>query len=283
MLIGTACSALNPEVPTLTPTWDYTAPTIQPTSALFQIRPTEPVGVNPGQNIPQAASIPANAALPPLVVESSNNTIAKTVQIPLRNGGMIFGQLYESQPVNIEDQLILPRLPGVILLGAPHSEWGELPHHLYSSGYTVLVAEIGVNQDFESFEDVISQFIQLETINPGLIAVIGVREGADQALIGCAGDLRCDAVVLISPVTRDTLVNVLVDYNPRPLYIAASQTDTADYDVAQALARLALGEIRLRLFENSGIGTTLLHNQPDLITDIALWLDEFLVDTSLTP
>lgn len=278
MLILGACSALSPEVPTLTPTWDYTAPTIEPTSSLFRTRPTEPVGINPGQNIPQAASIPANGALPPLIVESSDGVDAKLVQIPLSNGGMVFGRLYESAPVFIEDQVILPRLPGVLLLGAPPDEWGSLPTTLYAAGYTVMIAEMGVNQDFESFEDVINSFSELQTIYPGLIAAVGVREGADQALIGCTGELLCDAVVLISPVSRDTLVNMLVDYNPRPIYIAASQTDETDLDVAEALARIATGEIRLRLFENSGIGLSLLHNNPDLATDITSWLDETLVD-----
>lgn len=278
MLALGACAALNPEAATPTPTWSFSAPTLEATRRPLDARPTEsraPLLSVPGQNNPTAAALPADSQLPPRVLGTSESGV-KAVQMPLTSGVILSGTLYENPPIQLEDRIIASRLPGVLLIGVPTNAWGDLPEQLRLSGFTVLVVDMGLNDTSADFSDVLDALSRLGSVNPGAIAVIGASDGADQALIGCAVDDLCDALVLLSPLAGDTLVNLMADYNPRPIFIAAGSDDGAAYETAQRLAQVAAGPIELRLLIDGGRSTQMLQNQPELGQDIADWLSQWL-------
>ena len=113
---------------------------------------------------------------------------------------------------------------------------------------------------------------EMGTVDPARIAVIGATLGADVGLVGCSLNELCDTIVLLSPQSRDTLLNVMITYNPRPLMLTASREDTS-YGVAQAIQNVARGEVLLQGYDNAGRGTELLSNEPNLTDTIITWLN----------
>jgi hypothetical protein len=281
MLVG--CDTLTPEVPTPTPTWIFSAPTLEPTRDPLRARPTEPPLVfgGLGQNNPTAAALPADSALPPIVEGDAITPTLQQVAIPLRSGGVITAELHQNPPVEFEGQRINTRLPGILLIGERIAAWGDFPASLREAGFTVLVADMGSATFTGDFQDVFGSLMEVGTVDPGRIAVIGSRAGADLTLIGCAQEPACDAVVLISPQNAETLTNVLGNYNPRPIYIAASNDDATAYETAQAVAGVATGDVTLDLPLSAGEGTEMLNQMERLTTDITDWLSQTLVPVAL--
>jgi hypothetical protein len=275
-----ACGSLDSSPPTLTPTWAFSGPTLEATRPPLEARPTErPLGLLdlPGQNNPTAAALPADSRMPPRSLGAGVGG-EEVVQIPLtRDDAALTGVLYENPTIQLEDRQIASRLPGILILGASDDAWGDFPDRLRAEGFTVLVVNMGFYQTAGDFIDVIDAMSRLGTVDPGSIGVIGAGQGADHALIGCAVEELCDAVVLLSPLVAETLVNVMPDYNPRPIYIAASDDDTSAYDTAQRVAMVAAGEIQLELLSGAGRSTQMLTTTPELADAIAAWLVEHLI------
>lgn len=274
-LLLAACGALTPVVPTLTPTWEYSAPTME-SSPTFVIRPPTdipPDYANIGQSNPMAAALPWDSDLPPMVVDYGGHT--KTVQIALRDNTILFGTLHE-MPSVLPGQA--QRLPGVLLIGETPEAWGIFPAQLRDAGFTVLVMDMQDRLSSTDFIDVIQAFAAGGSVHPGLVGVIGASEGADQALIGCAVELLCDAAVLLSPIERDTLANVVAHYNPRPLLLAASRNDAVAYEAARAVQAAATGRVTGLFYERPGRGAALLLAEPELFEAVILWMRESLVE-----
>jgi hypothetical protein len=272
LILVSACDALTVTPVPLTATWEYSAPTLA-ASPVVPIRPpTErpPDYIGPGQSNPTAAALPWESDLPPMVIDSASGL--KTAQIALRDNTVLYGVLYENPPGLVEG-----RLPGVLLIGSQGEGWGVFPEQLRDAGLTVLVVDMGNRRSSIDFVDVIQAFSELGTVHPGLMAVIGADAGADQALIGCAVDFLCDTAILLSPIGRDTLVNIMASYNPRPLLIAASRDDPIAYPSAQSLQIAATGEIVGHFPESAGHGVELLKN-PELVQTIIQWMQRFLVE-----
>ena len=274
-----ACDSLTPEAATLTPTWAYSAPTLEPSPAVVLGPPSERAPdadyTGPGQTNPTAAALPWDSDLPPVVVDSSGNV--KTVQIALRDNTILFGDLHEHPPVQTEQGNLDQRLPGVLFVGATPDEWGIFPSRLRDAGFTVLVMDMQDRLASADLTDVIQAFSAVGSVHPGLIGLIGASEGADQALIGCALEYLCDAVVLLSPLGRDTLVNVMAQYNPRPLLVAASRDDPVSFAAAQALQVVATGPIAVLFPDGAGHGIDML-TDPDLTQAIIQWMQQYLVE-----
>lgn len=280
-LLLTACGVVAPEAPTLTPTRALSGPTVEPSPTVLNLMPTSAIfgTTAPGQTIPEARSIPFNAELPPLVTTpvGDGDFGVSSVQITLGNGEILVGNLYENPPVVLEQGPLQQRLPGVLLVGAPLSAWGDAPMQIRDAGYTVLAVNLPGTATTANFVTVMRAFSETRSVNPGLIGVVGAGEGANLALIGCAVERLCDAAALLSPTARATLLNIIVDYNPRPLLVAASQDDTTAYETALALRDAAIGTFSLQEFESAGAGTALLDQQPVLVGTIIQWLGRFLI------
>ncbi len=218
-----------------------------------------------GQNNPTAAALPNSGSLPPQQVGTSQIGEAQTVEIVLPSSQVVQGDLsLAGDTVN--------RVPGVLLLNADRSTWGELPRQLQAAGYTVLLVD-STPLATEDLETLLESLSETGAVDPGRIAVIGAESGADLALLGCTIYPICDAAVLLSPRSQETLVNVLPNYNPRPLLVVAAQNDAEGFGTAAALARsFADGSQFVEMA--SGSGTGLLALNSNLARDIITWLDE---------
>ena len=274
-----ACDSLSPEPPTLTPTRALSAPTLQPSPVVFALPPTEiPADFDlPGSNNPIAAALPANSNLPPAAIGTPDGTTGfQTIQIPLADGRLLAGNLYENAPIQLEQGVMVQRLPGLLIIGAGLDAWGILPAQLRDAGYTVLVMDLDDAVNTKDFSAVLHAFIETNSVYPALIGVIGASRGADRALIGCAVELLCDAAVLLSPIGQNTLSNIIADYNLRPLLVIASSEDAASYNTAGALS--TWGNVTFQAYENAGHGVELLTNQPDIAGVILTWLQNNFVE-----
>lgn len=274
-----ACESLTPEAATLTPTWAYSAPTLEPSPAVVIGPPSERAPnsdyTGPGQTSPTAAALPWDSDLPPIEIASSGNV--KTVQITLRDSTILVGDLHEHPSIQTEQASTTQRLPGVLFLGAPPDLWGIFPAQLRDAGFTVLVMDMQDRYTSADFVDVIQAFSEVGSVHPGHIGVVGTEDGADQALIGCAVEYLCDVVALLSPLGRDTLVNMMVQYNPRPLLIAASRGDTVSFEAAQAIQAVVTGPNAGHFLDGTERGTNLL-NDRNLSRSIIEWMRLYLAE-----
>jgi hypothetical protein len=283
LLVG--CEALEPTSPTLTPTYEYSAPTLASTPRPDIQPPSfggedDEIVVNPGQNIPQAAGLPPQSDLPPIAVEPEAVGAAQLVRLALREGEVIEGLLYEDwSPLAAEEEDEIASLsPGVLLLGAPAQIWGDFPARLYEAGYTVLLIELDVSVTREDFGAVLRALSNSPSVNPGLIGVIAVGEGSGLALAGCAAEPLCDAAALISPEPDDRMLPTMPAYHPRPLLLAAGTQDAGVYEMAQALEEAAQGEVLVQTYETAMHGVELLATQPGLAETLIDWLATALVE-----
>lgn len=256
--------------PTPRPTQVLSAPTLAASPTIHIQTSGELYGesdVNPGQLEPTAASLPSGASLPPLVMGTPGAAGIQKVQIVLEDGTLLIGDLYERG---------ISRVPGVLLIAPDKNSWGFLPVRLQTAGMTVLVVESRETPLPTDMDILMLSLSEIGTVDPARIAVVGAERGAEMALPGCAANMICDALVLLSPANRDGLIPALNAYNPRPVLLAAGQDDTAGYTTSVALAgAAAAGQL---LTYPDGKGTALLQGYPELIDAIVAWLSELPVN-----
>ncbi|MEQ8672171.1 MAG: hypothetical protein RLP44_21205 [Aggregatilineales bacterium] len=287
-----ACDSLTPPQPTATPTFVYSAPTLAPSPSPFIVPLTRaaPGLEDRGVNNAAAAGLPANSQMPPLAVTANPNGVlsqvgrGQIIQITDAGGGLLNGVLHENliPPPNAvpqEDGTApqLLRTPGVLIVTEDINGWGDYPQRLRDAGYTVLVVEVLPASTVADFGAILHSLSESNTVDPGLIGVIGAERGADLALLGCALDLLCDTVALLSPSSGETLVNLLPQYGTRPLLVAASRDDPEAFNTASQLQLNARGETRFEEFDSAGSGVEMLASTPELEVTITVWLNRFLV------
>lgn len=291
LILLSACDSLTPPQPTVTPTFAYSAPTLAPSPSPYIVPLTRAAAglEDRGTNNEVAAGLPANSQLPPLVVSpNAGGALAQIgrgqmVQLTDAGGGLLTGVLYENLiPVpnatpSPDGTAPLLRTPGVLIIGEDLNAWGDYPQRLHDAGYTVLAVEILPTSTVADFGAMLHSLSEGRTADPGLIGVIGAERGADLALLGCAVDLICDTVALLSPTAGETLINLLPEYGNRPLFVAASRDDPEAYNTASQLRLNARGEVNFQEYDTGGSGVELLTSDPELEANIALWLNRFLV------
>lgn len=269
LLVMAACddAGSSSSAPTVLRT--LTGPTIAPTEIFYPHPPTQVAFDQQdfGQSNPTAAALPADAALPPLAIGSSApGSPQQHVQITAVDGTALDGDLYQSGQ---------RRLPGLLMLAPDRAAWGDFPMKVYEAGYTVLVVNVRENAPDSDFT-VMMQSLNTGEADPARLAVMGADTGADSALIGCAGDLLCDAVILLSPSGNDALLSAVTRYNPRPIFLSASQDDAASYDMVQRLQTAANGSAFFQPLTSAGHGSDMLVNRPDLGDLIIQWLGQHI-------
>lgn len=261
----TACDLVGVS-PTITPTRALSGPTLAPSPTIV-IQSSDQLGNDTaGQNDPTAAALPGGANLPPVAI-STTSAGTQTVSITLDDGALVSGMLYS---------LGTTRVPGVLLIGGAPDAWGDFPLRLQSAGFTVLLVQMRQPSTVADFRTILFSLSEVGTVNPGHIGVVGAEDGADLALQGCADNLLCDTAVLLSPVSQDALLNVIGTYNPRPLFLAASQNDAQSFPVVQALQAAATGELLVPTLDNTGRGAAMLTANPTLGDQIIQWLQKQL-------
>jgi len=265
MLILTACNALpQPIEPTLTR--NFTAATL-PASPTVAIRNSDEIygdTILDGQSNPTAAALPVDAPLPPVAAGIAGETGAQTVQIVVEDGTTLIGELYE-------DTTRENRVPGLLIVGDDVQVWNSLALGLFDAGYTVLVIALPQNPRAELLDTLLTSLSENGTVDPARIAVIGAENFADFAFLGCTIYEICDAVVMLSPQNRDAILNVLPNYNPRPLFLAASQNDANSYATASSIATSFADGSRF-VEQSTGSGTGLLALNSELSNFIITWL-----------
>jgi hypothetical protein len=182
--------------------------------------------------------------------------------VTAEDGTQLSGDLYQSGAV---------RLPGVLLLVSDNSAWGDFPNKLYQAGFTVLVVSPRDNAALADFR-VLMQALTSGEADPGHLAVIGAGSGADVTLLGCAGELLCKTIVLLSPSGGRAGLDAIQGFNPRPIFLSASKDDPDSYNAMLALGRAAKGELLVQPFDNAGHAADMLRNRPDLGDLIIRWL-----------
>ncbi|MEO8611099.1 MAG: hypothetical protein ABI690_24600 [Chloroflexota bacterium] len=252
---------------TVTPTTTLTGPTIEP-SATFRAQlpgdyvPDAFVGISD----PTAAALAPGAAMPPLGLPgSAPNGDQQSVEVTADDGTQLVGDLYMSMAL---------RQPGVVLFAPDRTAWGSFPATVHAAGFTVLVLGMRDDNQTQDLEAAIQSLSQ--SASPDHLGVIGAGEGADAGLLGCAGEGLCKALVLLSPSDASGLVDAVGRYNPRPLFLAATQEDTPSFNGISAIQGAATGAVFFQPFSKAGFGTALIENRPDLGTLIVEWLQQNL-------
>ncbi len=264
LILVAACDNL---VPTPTPTYPLSAPTLEPSPTILPLMPT--AAPYQGLSNPTAAALPGNSGMPPL---AAGTTVPgqnfQPIQVTAPDGTQLSGDLYTSATQDIS--------PGLLLLAPSSDVWLDLPKQLQQKGYTVLVMPLRPNLTINSatavgdFEAMIQSLEQVA--DPGHLGVVGAQGGADVGLAGCAVEHLCDALVMLSPTSLDIAQNTITRYNPRPIYLAVAQNDSASYPIVQYLRGSAQGEVGYDSPEGSSQGATLLQADPTLSSQIIQWL-----------
>lgn len=272
LLVGLLAGCDTFAVPTPQPTRVISGPTLEATDFAIPLPPSEVPSSfydTYGSSDPTVAAMPNDLELPPLQVTSATSGV-KTVQITLTDA-LVLADLYDNVPI---------RAPGVVLIGESRTAWGSFPQKLEASGYTVLVVELPANIPIMDFQQVMTSFVELSQsdgsrLDPGRLAVIGEAAGADTVLRGCAVDLRCDMVALLSPSVAESAILLLGEYGDRPVLTAASRTDAESYALAEQLASQLAGAV-FQPFEDAGFGAEMLLSRPDFGDLLLGWINRSL-------
>ena len=211
-----------------------------------------------GRTDPSFASLPVDAVLPPAPLGDST----RRVKVVLEGGSVIEGERYGFSVL---------RQPGILILSRDVSDWRPLTKRLAERGFVVLALETGGWLEAQHLSTILRSLTAISKVDAGWIAIVGAEHSADLALLGCAVNELCDAAALLSPLSRDTLLNMLLSYGARPLWLAAAKDDAEAHAAARALARSAAGEAQFLEYDR-GRGVELLVNQPELAEQLADWL-----------
>ncbi len=211
-----------------------------------------------GRTDPSFASLPVDAVLPPAPLGDST----RRVKVVLEDGSVLEGERYGFSVL---------RQPGILILSREVSNWRPLTKRLAERGFVVLALETGGWLEAQHLSTILRSLTAISKVDAGWIAIIGAEHSADLALLGCAVNELCDAAALLSPLSRDTLLNMLLSYGARPLWLAAAKDDAEANAAARALARSAPGEAQFLEYDR-GRGVELLVNQPEIADQLAEWL-----------
>ncbi|MCL4253261.1 MAG: hypothetical protein KJ043_05730 [Anaerolineae bacterium] len=201
----------------------------------------------------------------------------QTVQVTLREGQILTGQLYPPEPIEIEGRLLRPRLPAILLLGTG-IEWAGFPQLLQNSGYTVLVMDMRSIGLASAVEDILAALSVTDSVYPALIAVMAAGDNADYALIACANNAVCDALVLFSPRNQATLANVMGGFTPRPSLVVVNTLESVSYQTVVALQGIAGDSMQIITREGSVNGAEMLVTYPEIADAVIAWLVNMLVE-----
>lgn len=257
------------EAGTPTPTRELSGPTLIP-SATFAPPPISNEVENGeyiGMSDPTAAALAPFSELPPLAVPGNDPLSAKqSVVVTADDGTQLAGDLYISGS---------ERLPGVLMLARGRGDWGDFPAQVHAAGFTVLVMDVRENAPPEDVRAML-QSLSSGTALPDRLAVVGADVGADLGLLGCALEDLCDAVAILSPTGDVDFSNAMIQYNPRPMFLTATETDEPSFGAISTLQTLARGEVFFQPLQDAGHGTALVFNRPDLGNLLIAWLQQQL-------
>lgn len=160
--------------------------------------------------------------------------------------------------------------PAILILGDETSAWGALPLKLSQAGYVVLALRIGPTTPARQVDLMLQSLIAIPGVNAGAIALVGEARYADLAMLGCVVNTLCDALALFSPTSRETLLNMIPSLGSRPLWLAASRSDSQSHAAALSLSQALPGQAQF-VEVNGGHGAALLEAEPSLADELINW------------
>lgn len=276
----TACQTTTiSETPTSRPTLTSTVKLSPTPESILTSVPASTLTSSPIEE-----AIPEFTASPePELAESIISGIREDIEAS--DGLYLVGTYYS--PVDIP-----PPWPGVILLHMLWSDrttWDDYARQLASAGYAVFAldmrgqGETGGSLNWELAENDIQQiWNNLSTkpdIDPDRMALVGASIGANMALIAGANEKGVRTVVLLSPgldyagVTTEAAMEA---YGDRPVLIVASQEDTYSADSSRKLEEIAIGDVKLVMYQDAGHGIHMFAGDTGLGELIFEWLDVYL-------
>ncbi len=268
LLMFAACDNV---APTLTPTRPLSGPTLESSPTVLPLLPAhEPTQfLYQGQDDPTAASLPRFAELPPLNSGTSEPGASHhTITVTAADGTQLPGDLYPNPGTSSQ--------PGILLLAADNSAWLDFPLRLQAANYAILVMTPRATDGATTLGDFEAMLRALGQVSdPGHLAVIGAETGADMGLIGCAQEMLCDALVVLTPTDQVAAQAMIPRYNPRPLFVAAAKGDSG-YGLAQFLRGAAQGDTGYADQSGSARGAALLQADSSLSDQIITWLGKQL-------
>jgi hypothetical protein len=269
LILSAACTEAG-TIATVPPTHALSAPTLESSPTTFIQTSDQLYGtITEGQNSLTAAALPGRAALPPLSMGTPDASGAANVQMVLTDGRVISAMLYQAVGA--------VRVPGILLLVNTVDAWGVFPVELMRAGFTVLVVPYDGVIPIADLEGVLTSLSEDGSVDPARIAIIGGEQSADAALLGCASFGICDAVVLLTPQGRNTLLNVLPNLEPRFMLVLASRDNEEAF--ATAVSLVSSYPNRSQLIEAvSGSGAGILQADAAQSSAIITWLGQSLAD-----
>jgi len=263
------CACTAEPAPTPRPTREMSAPTLapSPTVRILDSESLYALETPAGANNPTSAALPSGQYQPPVPQGTRSLSGDQIVTMTLADGSLLQADLVENNS--------LTRVPGILLLGTQPASYSTFVYSLRDAGYSVLVAAPPPAAASASFDALLESLTFVNSVDPALLAVIAELELADAALEGCARNLLCDAVVLLSPQDRERTAQALSRYLPRPLFVASAQDDVISYPTALNLAGLSQRSTAFREVATAR-GAGMLALYPDLQTELMAWLSGIL-------
>lgn len=163
--------------------------------------------------------------------------------------------------------------------------WFGFANAAQEAGYTVLALDLrghGQSSGESTFDEAMDKDVDaalawLTTstdVTFNQIGIAGASLGANLALRAAANHPEIKPVILLSPGMRLwelDIAEAIVDYDPRPLFLVASEEDAYPYETVQTLDEQASGKHQVIIYPGATHGAELLNSQPDLIPQMLDW------------
>ncbi|MGE0200785.1 MAG: alpha/beta hydrolase [Candidatus Melainabacteria bacterium] len=260
--------------------------------------------------------------IPILHAEETGEDAYEDVEIPVSNGLLMQGRLYDPtmQDETLADKDPLGEYPLVILLHSLNgsgADWHRFALGLAKKGYAVYAPDLrghgqstkddrGRRYYWRTFKDkdwqlmprdvlsVIRYFSKGEDgdypqVNGKKTALMGAQLGANIAVLAAARDSELSnsvkAVILLSPSLSSKGLETqkaFIAYHG-PVFLSASQRDINSLEATQMMYRWALGAKEIRLYKDIGDGIDMLRLEPSLPRFITAWTEKYFPGHTLAP
>lgn len=259
-LVG--CDVVFGPEPSPTPTSEYpdVPPSPTPDIRFPTVYYNGEVPIGDGITLPELAGLPADSGV-------ATEIALPRIERPL----LITVTLRDGHSLNAEAYVGRAGMAGIALVGATFEAWGGLPVILRDAGYTVLTVEGQLGIDAAELSAVFDTLAVQPDVDASRLFVIGVEDGANVALVGCATQSRCVGAVLITPAELPSLTDAARSMGPRPILLAVSREDSASVQAADVVRQTAQNAV-LQVFDEAGRGTQILNTRPDFVRLLREWL-----------
>ncbi|MGH9347188.1 MAG: alpha/beta fold hydrolase [Vicinamibacterales bacterium] len=202
----------------------------------------------------------------------------RTVVFRAADGRAVSGLLMEASERPAPAVVLVP------MLGMARDEWQDVARRLAEANVTSLAIDLpgsslpaGAAALAAWHTDVraaVDYLAGRPDVRPGSVGIAGASLGANLAVLAAAADARVRSLALVSPSLDYRGVRIetaMRQYGPRPALLMASLKDPYAARTVRELTKEPPGPRETRWADASAHGTTLLHQEPDLVRALAEW------------